>query len=182
MADFTLRALTDRAFTRLSVNELSLCLFFNRAGHMPRVERFFAGVSRLGDGPFWYVLIAVLPVIYGTHATHVSLRMALAGFVGVLVYKSIKTKLVRPRPFAVHPVIRVGTPPLDQYSFPSGHTLHAVQFTIIGLYYYPELAVLLVPFAVFVALSRVVLGLHYPSDVLAGAALGTLLATLTLSF
>jgi membrane-associated phospholipid phosphatase len=64
--------------------------------------------------------------------------------------------------------------PLDEFSFPSGHTLHAVSFTIVALAYYPWLAPLLVPFTAGVALSRVVLGLHYPSDVLAatGIALG----------
>ena len=70
--------------------------------------------------------------------------------------------------------------PLDEYSFPSGHTLHAVSFTLIAVHYYPKLAWLLLPFAVLVALSRVVLGLHYPSDVLAGALLGAGLALLAL--
>jgi undecaprenyl-diphosphatase len=72
--------------------------------------------------------------------------------------------------------IRAGTPPLDRYSFPSGHTLHAVSFTAIATAHFPELGWVLVPFTVLVAASRVVLGLHYPSDVLAGAAIGAALA------
>ena len=61
-------------------------------------------------------------------------------------------------------------------SFPSGHTLHAVTFSMIACAYFPALAVILVPFALLVAISRMVLGLHYPSDVLAGAALGLAIA------
>jgi len=48
--------------------------------------------------------------------------------------------------------------------------------SLVVLAYYPALFWLLVPFSVLVALSRVVLGLHYPSDVLAGATVGATLA------
>ena len=83
---------------------------------------------------------------------------------------------MRERPYISLAGIVPGTPPLDRYSFPSGHTLHAVSFSMVIVYSFPELAVLVVPFALLVAASRVVLGLHYPSDVLAGAALGVFLA------
>ena len=65
--------------------------------------------------------------------------------------------------------------PLDPFSFPSGHTLHAVAFTVVAATHYPPLAALLVPFTLLIAASRVVLGLHYPSDVLVGAVLGALI-------
>jgi undecaprenyl-diphosphatase len=67
--------------------------------------------------------------------------------------------------------------PLDEYSFPSGHTMHAVAFTLLAVVAFPGLAWVLVPFTVLVALSRLVLALHYPSDVLAGAVLGGALAS-----
>ncbi|HET7766673.1 MAG TPA: phosphatase PAP2 family protein, partial [Burkholderiales bacterium] len=66
--------------------------------------------------------------------------------------------------------------------FPSGHTLHAVAFSMVAISFYPALAWLLVPFTLLVASSRVVLGLHYPSDVLAGAALGAIIALASLAF
>ena len=69
---------------------------------------------------------------------------------------------------------------LDRYSFPSGHPLHAVSFSILLVSYYPGLAWLVIPFVVLVALSRLVLGLHYISDVLAGGLIGALLATASL--
>ncbi len=85
---------------------------------------------------------------------------------------------MRERPFITHKAINRITAPLDRYSFPSGHTLHAVSFTITAWLIFPQLAVLLVPMALLIALSRVVLGLHYPTDVLAGAGLGGLLSAL----
>jgi undecaprenyl-diphosphatase len=76
--------------------------------------------------------------------------------------------------------IRAWVAPLDEFSFPSGHTLHAVAFTLVALAHYPALAWLLIPFSASVSASRVVLGLHYPSDVLAATAIGSALAGLSL--
>ena len=70
---------------------------------------------------------------------------------------------------------------LDEYSFPSGHAMHAVAYSVLLGVYYPEFTPLLWGFTALVALSRVVLGLHYPSDVVIGAAIGLLTAESALS-
>lgn len=162
--------------------EIPLCLFFNHVNTWRPVSRFFAIISRLGDGVFWYVLMAMLPVLYGWEAASVSLHMALVGLVGLLIYKLLKTRTERVRPYNHSRDIFQNVAALDQFSFPSGHTLHAVGFTLTLLHYYPEWAVLVVPFAALVALSRMVLGLHYPSDVLAGALIGATLAQGSIAF
>jgi undecaprenyl-diphosphatase len=93
----------------------------------------------------------------------------------------MKQRFVRERPYISHLRIRVGTAPLDRYSFPSGHTLHAVCFAILLTAYFPVFAWLVVPFAALVAVSRVVLGLHYPTDVVVGALIGAGLAMASMS-
>jgi undecaprenyl-diphosphatase len=102
--------------------------------------------------------------------------MALVGLAALLVYKWLKSSTERVRPYSHSDNILQNVAALDQFSFPSGHTLHAVGFSWVLLSYYPEWFVLVVPFSILVALSRVVLGLHYPSDVLMGAFLGAGLA------
>jgi undecaprenyl-diphosphatase len=161
-----------RALARCDLIERGLCLALNRWARRPGVRGFFATVSRLGDGVFWYLLMLSLPLLYGMEGLKTSLLMAAAGVVGLLIYKVMKAYLVRERPFASHPGILCGTAPLDRYSFPSGHTLHAVLFTSLALASFPALWPLLLPFSVLVALSRVILGLHYPSDVVVGAVIG----------
>lgn len=152
--------------------DLIVCLFLNGALEARGVQRFFTVVSRLGDGVFWYVLMALMPLMLGLPGLFAALHMAGVGIVGALLYKAIKQGTARPRPYNVAAAIKLGCDPLDLYSFPSGHTLHAVAFTIVALYYIGALAWILVPFAALVAASRMILGLHYPTDVVCGAVLG----------
>lgn len=140
------------------------------------MRNVFVVVSRLGDGPAWYALVLLIPVRYGEAGLKPALIMATTGLVGVALYKVLKHRLVRERPYITFAAIHAGAAPLDRYSFPSGHTLHAVAFTVLATVYFPALGWALVPFASLIAASRVVLGLHYPTDVLAGAMLGTALA------
>ena len=141
---------------------------------------YFAVASRLGDGLAWYALMAALVVIEGRDGLFAAAHLAATGAIALALYKLLKQWTKRPRPFAADARIRAWVAPLDEFSFPSGHTLHAVAFTLVALAHHPALAWLLVPFTASVAASRVVLGLHYPSDVLAATAIGSALAALSL--
>ena len=152
--------------------EETVCRRVNAWSHTGWVRVLFGTVSRLGDGVLWYAVMAVLAVTGGPGGPTAAARMALTGLAATTVYKVLKGVFRRQRPPARHEGLHLSVPPLDEFSFPSGHTLHAVAFTIVAVEACPPLAVLLVPFAALVAVSRVVLGLHYVSDVLVGALLG----------
>ncbi len=160
--------------------ETAWCLRANRRGEWSAVRGFFAAVSRLGDGVFWYVLMAALVIVDGLHGLAASIHMAATGVVALTLYKMLKRWTRRPRPFAADGRIQAWVAPLDEFSFPSGHTLHAVSFSLVAIGHYPLLASVLLPFTLCVAASRVVLGLHYPSDVLAATGIGTVLAGISL--
>jgi undecaprenyl-diphosphatase len=172
---------TTGFWQRFDHAEYALCLRVNRGCHWIPARLLFVVVSRLGDGILWYVLMLAF-ALSGPQGAIVAAQMAVAGLAGTGIYRQLKHRLVRERPFISHASIQSGTAPLDRYSFPSGHTLHAVSFSLIATSHVPELAPLLVPFALLVAASRVVLGLHYPTDVLAGAAIGATLARAVVSF
>jgi undecaprenyl-diphosphatase len=160
--------------------EQAVTLAANRLSGFRPVRAVFATASRLGDGIGWYAILLGLAWHDGLAAARPIGWMLGTALVGLLLYGAIKKLTARPRPCAVCDGIRLSVHPLDQYSFPSGHTLHAVNFSLQLTAYAPELAWLVLPFALLVAASRMVLGLHYLSDVLAGALLGGLLAMLAL--
>lgn len=164
------------AFERFDRAELRFCRYLNRSSRSSIVRSLFATVSWLGNGWFWYALLAALPLAYGAHGGAAALHMGLTAAVAVGLYRLIKDRAVRERPYITHNAIECAAAPLDRYSFPSGHTLQAVSFTLVAAWYFPALAGPLAAFTLLIALSRVILGLHYPTDVAAGALLGGALA------
>jgi len=159
-------------FARLSAWDDSACLRVNALNRNWLSSFFFGAVSRLGDGWVWYGMMVLLPLVHGQAGFAVTTLLAVNGLACTALYKWLKRSTRRPRPFEVFASLAVTEEPLDPYSFPSGHTLHAVAFTVIICGIFPGYAPVLVPYALLVAASRPILGLHYPSDVLAGAAIG----------
>ncbi|HWX67520.1 MAG TPA: phosphatase PAP2 family protein [Rhodanobacter sp.] len=157
-----------------------VCVMANRWGARRLVGLFFGTISRLGNGVFWYALMAVLVLVGGHRGLAAAAQMAATGLTALLLYRLLKGWTRRPRPYRVCVGVIAHVPPLDEFSFPSGHTLQAVSFTVVALAWYPQLAPLLLTFTALIAASRVILGLHYPSDVLAAIAIGSCLGTVSL--
>ncbi len=160
------------AFARFDAAELKFCRYLNLSSRSSVVRQLFRAISWLGDGWIWYGLMLALPLVYGLDGLQASLHMVATGALGLTLYKLIKNHAVRERPYITHSAIECASAPLDRYSFPSGHTLHAVCFTLLLSSYFPEWTAALIGLALLIALSRVILGLHYPTDVAAGAVLG----------
>lgn len=156
---------------------LRVCLRANRWGAQRMVGTFFRFISRLGDGVFWYALMATLSIFGGERGLRATVEMAATGLLALALYRLLKHWTQRPRPFRSVNGIVAHVPPLDEFSFPSGHTLQAVSFSLIACAWFPMLIPLLLVFTLLVAASRIVLGLHYPSDVLAASAIGLLLGS-----
>ena len=131
--------------------------------------------TRCGDGWLWYALGLFVAVYGGPQRLHALLAAVLAVSAGVALFLELKRAFKRKRPCALEPHCWADLLPPDQFSFPSGHTItaFAVMASLGG--FYPEMLPGLFFCAISVAASRVVLGMHFLSDVLAGAALGAVL-------
>jgi undecaprenyl-diphosphatase len=160
--------------------ERSVALWLHRASASRAIAVTLLTVSWLGNGVLWYALIATLPWWGGPTGWKSALYMVALGAVNLVFYKGLKHRVARPRPYVTCADFRPCCRSLDEFSFPSGHTMHAVAFSLVLAHYHPALGWPLWAFTVLVALSRVVLGLHYPSDVAIGAAIGWLTATFML--
>jgi undecaprenyl-diphosphatase len=160
--------------------ELAIALCLHRACASRALTLTMVGVSRIGNGAVWYTLIATLPWWGGDPGWTCALYMAALGAVNLVFYKALKQCVARPRPYIACPGICPRCRVLDEFSLPSGHTLHAVSFSLVLAHDYPPLGWPLWGLTALIALSRVVLGLHYPSDVLVGAAIGWTTATFML--
>ena len=171
----------NQMLNRIQAWDSALCVSVSHSSQYRLIRDWFRMISRLGDGVFWYTLMAAILITQQADGVKPVMHMLAAGLTGTLIYKWLKAKTHRPRPYQVRQDVWVVGKPLDHFSFPSGHTLHAVAFGLVTLFYFPLLAVILMPFIVMVAMSRVILGLHYPSDVLAGAAIGYALAAISIN-
>jgi undecaprenyl-diphosphatase len=139
--------------------ELGICLRINALSQKAGVRRFFTAVSRLGNWPAYVIVGVACAATLESDGFTLIVQSLLTAGAGILAYKGLKSRLVRERPYIAHNGIVAATPPLDRYSFPSGHTMHAVSL----------------------AASRVILGLHYPTDVVVGGILGATLAYTSLA-
>ena len=161
--------------------------FIDRRDHtlMRRVNRWHAPrwirvwmlcATRGGDGWLWYAMGLIVLLAGGDRRFPAVGAALLAAATGVAIFLRLKKATGRRRPCAIEPHCWARLLPPDQFSFPSGHTITAFAVSVALSRFYPDLATGLLFCALSVAASRVLLGMHFLSDVVAGAAIGTVVA------
>jgi undecaprenyl-diphosphatase len=181
-----LRSLTDYYSRYITPQEALLMQRFCELRIYPWLTGLFLSASRLGDGPLWWAS-GVFFLIFGSGQSRWAVgAAALAIGISVVLFMGVKDLIGRPRPCEAWSDLPCLLAPPDRFSFPSGHTMTA--FAVFGVYseMIPGSGIFFLPAAVLIGLSRVFLGLHYPTDVavgaLLGAGIGNAVASLTLQF
>jgi undecaprenyl-diphosphatase len=150
-----------------------------RRVHRWRAPRWFRAVmisaTRGGDGWLWYALGIIILLYGGPHRFEAVGASVSAAGAGILLFRTLKHASRRKRPCEIEPHCWASILPPDKYSFPSGHSITAFAVAMsIGLFY-PQLQGCLLAVALLIAGSRIILGMHFLSDVLAGSAIGVIL-------
>ena len=163
------RAGIDRRLFRL-INELP---------HSATSDRYVSVVSDLGEGFGWVIGGVGLAMLGGSKGRRAGVAMALASLTATYVVQHrVKPLFRRERPFVNREARVVGMRPAD-HSFPSGHAASSFAAATALALFYPRASPLGYTLATSVALSRVHLGVHFPSDTAVGGAIGVAIGTLS---
>ncbi len=150
--------------------ELWLLYFLNRRIRNGAFDRWMNKITHFGGARFTIALSLILWFSQiGSQAV-----AALAGS-HVLVH-ILKKSFGRQRPYLACDNLFVVEDPLIDNSFPSGHSTAIFSVATVIALTFPWLAIIAFPLALTVGLSRIYLGLHYPSDVIVGAGIGVIFA------
>ena len=138
---------------------------------------FFRGVSFLADG-YGYLMVSLY--LYLSFQSVLWCSTLLAFCFDLPVFVVLKKFFKRPRPFTRLQDSLLAFVPADEFSMPSGHAAAAALFAWQIAHYYPEFWLVAFCWPLLVGLSRVVLGVHYPLDILGGYFLGAVSSFLAL--
>jgi undecaprenyl-diphosphatase len=128
--------------------------------------------SRLGDGWLWYAVGIAILLFGGDEHRRAFACGGTAVLVSILVFKVLKGISKRRRPCEIEPHCWATVSSRDQFSFPSGHAMTASAIAVCLGHFYPGWEIFLVLIAASIAASRIVLGMHFLTDVTVGCLIG----------
>ncbi|MBS2970135.1 phosphatase PAP2 family protein [Metabacillus sp. KIGAM252] len=159
--------------------ECKLFRSVNRHFDRKFLNLYFRNITHVG-GATLTILVCLAMILFAQGPVKwVAIASAASLALSHIPVAMVKKMYPRKRPYISLLETKVPANPLEDHSFPSGHTTAIFSVIIPFLLFMPSLALILIPLGISVGLSRIYLGLHYPSDVLAGCLLGTSTSIMT---
>lgn len=174
--------LMSRVVSWLQSSEQRMFSFINQRIQHNLLDRILGTITHLGGATLTISLSILLWYFGSTGWSITGLECLVALTISHIPVAIIKRKYPRLRPYLVFPETNTCKNPLTDHSFPSGHTTAIFSVMVPLISFMPILSIFLLPLAFIVGVSRVYLGLHYPSDVIAGAFIGTIAAIFSVAF
>lgn len=147
-----------------------------RSVHRWRAPRWLRvwmlSATRLGDGWIWYS-VGIILLLFGGDLRFTAIAAGVtAEATTVALFRILKKTSKRKRPCHLEAHCWAHVLPPDQFSFPSGHAMSAFAIAVPLCIFYPDLQAPLLVLSLSIAVSRVILGMHFVSDVVVGSLLG----------
>lgn len=163
----------------LDVRTFIWCASLQQRQRLTRISRY---LSASADGP-WYIVLALL-MLWLSHEFDQQLLkiMLFAVLIERLIYYVAKNSFRRNRPQDALPDFKSSIRPADRFSLPSGHTSCAFLFAYFMALIFPALQLLWFIWASGVGMSRIMLGVHFPTDTVIGAIIGVSVASWSMSY
>jgi undecaprenyl-diphosphatase len=156
--------------------KLFIALYQVRSDSMNRIINYF---THLGGIKFQSLLVLILLIMPAPRTAGIALAITQIIVTGII--QILKATVARVRPYNALTGVKVLKTEKD-YSFPSGHTAAAFTTAITLSRFFPALSLGCLGIAILIGCSRVYIGVHYPSDVIAGSLISSLVTVLALLF
>ena len=161
-------------FNRIQRRDTAILMVFNSSIKCKVLDLFMPCITYFGSGIF-SVLFCIASIINGDRfIRQLGIETSLALIVSGFIARMIKITVNRIRPYIVLQNLNIRKIGIDDYSFPSGHTTAAFCIAVMIALTIPHLSVIAISIAIAVGISRMYLGVHFPSDVLVGMLLGSI--------
>lgn len=169
-------------FEYISHRDITLLRIINNSWNCKFLDIIMPSMTYLGSFPFMFIFCTVAFLLSSAMIHAMAIKAMISVTISTGIGKILKVSVTRLRPFIKIPNLNIKKIDIDQYSFPSGHTTAAFSLAIIIALYFPMFGFITIPLAFCVGISRMYIGVHYPTDVIMGIFIGTTCSFLTYKF
>lgn len=169
-------------FEYIRRKDIRLLRIINNSWKCKILDIIMPPMTYLGSFPFMFIFCTVAFLLSNNLLHSMTIKAMISITISTGIGKILKVSFNRLRPFIKIPNLNIKKIGIDEYSFPSGHTTASFSLAVIIALYFPLFGFITIPLAACVGISRMYLGVHYPTDVFMGIFIGTLCSFLTHKF
>jgi len=169
-------------FEYISHRDVHLLKLINNSWKCRFLDIIMPAMTYLGSFPFMFIFCTAAFLLSGSTLHTMAIKAMISITISTGVGKILKVSFTRLRPFIKIPNLNIKKIDIDKYSFPSGHTTAAFSLAVIITLYFPMFGLIALPLALCVGISRMYIGVHYPTDVIMGIFIGSMSSFLTYRF
>jgi undecaprenyl-diphosphatase len=169
-------------FKYISNKDISILRIINNSWNCKFLDIIMPCMTYLGSFTFMFIFCTGAFLLDSNPLRAMAIKAMISITISTGIGKILKVTVTRLRPFIKIPNLNIKKIGIDKYSFPSGHTTGAFSLAVIVALYFPILGFITIPLAICVGLSRIYIGVHYPTDVIMGLIIGSTCSLLTYKF